>query len=66
MLFQKMCDILHDMLYPKLCIIGAKTRFFNGMKGCIPPMCGMQKKCRSHHIRGGKWLVKITICRKST
>lgn len=29
-------------------------------------MCGMQKKCRSHHIRRGKLFVKITICRKST
>ena len=43
-----------------------KVLLFNGIKGCIPPMCGMQKKCRSHHIRGGKQLVKITICRKST
>lgn len=29
-------------------------------------MCEMQKKCRSHHIRRGKQLVKITICRKYT
>lgn len=29
-------------------------------------MCEMQKKCRSHHIQGGKLFAKITICRKST